>query len=298
MFKYIFCITAVIMAYIPVKAISWEREYIKSMCGCYEVTFRFSETFTDKHDYVKKDDKIDYALELVVPITDNKDTISLQHLLIVGNGKVLKHWRQDWIYENTRLFKYSYNQNWYFIDLPRDEVEGEWSQLVYQVNDSPRYSGSSKWIKDGDIVYWESTADAPLPRRDATTRDDYNVLARRNRHQITEDGWLHEQDNLKIVRNENSADTLTAEKGLNSYRKIADEECAAAQKWWDENKEFWVRARAAWKNVLERYPAFHAEKYADGEKFTRAIEEMPQNSTVQEIEEKILKFVSGFNVAK
>jgi hypothetical protein len=50
--------------------------------------------------------------------------------------------------------------------------------------------------------------------------------------------------------------------------------------------------------VLELYPAYHAEKYADGEKFTRAIEEMPQNSTVEEIEGKILKFVSGIDLAK
>jgi hypothetical protein len=246
MFRYIFAIIAAFAILLPGTSHAGEREYIKSMCGCYEVTFRFSETFTDKHDYVKKDDKIDYALELVVPIIDKKDTISLQHLLIVGNGRVLKHWRQDWIYENTRFFKYSYNQNWHFVDLPQDEVKGEWSQLVYQVNDSPRYSGSSKWIKDGEIIYWENTADAPLPRRDATTRDDYNVMTRRNRHQLTDYGWLHEQDNLKIVRKENTADTLTAEKGLNSYVKIADEECAAAQKWWDENKEFWVRVRAAW----------------------------------------------------
>ena len=57
----------------------------------------------------------------------------------------------------------------------------------------------------------ESEADAPLPRREYTKRNDYNVLKRINRHEIKDFGWVHEQDNLKILR-ENSDNLLLKKK--------------------------------------------------------------------------------------
>ena len=44
-----------------------------------------------------------YALEFALPIINEKKKISIQHLLVVGYGKekmIVKHWRQDWIYQN------------------------------------------------------------------------------------------------------------------------------------------------------------------------------------------------------
>jgi hypothetical protein len=53
-------------------------------------------------------------------------------------------------------------------------------------------------------------------------------------------GWIHDQDNDKIIRNENESDYLLAqEKGYNTYTKVEDSKCEAAQKWWAANKDFW-----------------------------------------------------------
>lgn len=48
--------------------------------------------------------------------------------------------------------------------------------------------------------YWENKTSSPLPRREYTKRDDYNVMLRGNRHEITDYGWMHEQDNDKMIR--------------------------------------------------------------------------------------------------
>ena len=42
-----------------------DREAIKKMCGCYEITFNFSETFdyVEDSNYIPSPNKIAYALD-------------------------------------------------------------------------------------------------------------------------------------------------------------------------------------------------------------------------------------------
>lgn len=235
-----------------------DQESIKSMCGCYEVSFDFAETFEYSKDtaYVASDVKHDKALEWVELLEDGKDKIVMQHLLIVGkpdDQQVIKHWRQDWLYENQDLYSYNADNKWNYVHLPKSEVKGQWTQKVFQVDDSPRYEGSATWVHVDGRSYWESTANAPLPRREYTKRRDYNLTVRRNRHEITKDGWIHDQDNDKIIRKEGQKDVLLAqEKGLNTYKKVADSRCVAAQDWWKKNKESWALVRAKWDKVYNR----------------------------------------------
>ena len=82
-----------------------DQEAIKAMCGCYEVTFQFAETFHFVSDslYKPSDTKFDKGLEWAQLIINEDNKISIQHLLQVGNQlepMVVKHWRQDWLYEN------------------------------------------------------------------------------------------------------------------------------------------------------------------------------------------------------
>ncbi|MEM9024483.1 MAG: DUF6607 family protein, partial [Bacteroidota bacterium] len=88
---------------------------IKQMCGCFEVTFNFAETFEYSDDslYNPSKPKVASALEWAQLITDESDKVSIQHLLLVGHGDrthIVKHWRQDWLYENTDF--YMYNTHW------------------------------------------------------------------------------------------------------------------------------------------------------------------------------------------
>tara|TARA_R110000868_G_scaffold257575_1_gene514735 strand:- start:4530 stop:5435 length:906 start_codon:yes stop_codon:yes gene_type:complete len=233
-----------------------DQKAIKSMCGCYEVAFNFAETFQYSKDstYLASAVKHDKGLEWVALLEDSDNKIVMQHLLIVGPSTrqhVIKHWRQDWIFENTDLYTYNANNKWNYVSLPKSEVKGQWTQKVFQVDDSPRYEGSATWIHADGKSYWENTTDAPLPRREYTKRNDYNVTVRTNKHAITKNGWVHDQDNEKIIRKEGEEDILLAqEKGFNSYVKVDDSRCLAAQDWWKANKGTWQLVRNKWEQVF------------------------------------------------
>jgi hypothetical protein len=231
---------------------------IKSMCGCYEVIFNFTETFNYSNDslYKPSETKVEKALEWAQLVTDDENKIQIQHLLQVGNPAkpmIVKHWRQDWLFENRDLYTYDANNKWKFEKKPSSEVTGQWTQKVFQVDDSPRYEGSATWVHVDGKSYWENTTPAPLARREYTTRSDYNLLQRGNRQEITDYGWLHDQDNHKIIKEEGKEEILLAkEKGYNTYVKVDDSRCKAAANWWKENSSKWELVRSKWNEVYSR----------------------------------------------
>ena len=225
---------------------------IKNMCGCFEVEFKFAETFNYSNDpsYVGSKNYKAKALELALLIKDEKNHLSIQHILVTEKS-IIKHWRQDWIYQNTDLYSYSTNNRWEYREHDKKNVKNQWTQKVYQVDDSPRYEGSSRWVHFDDKSYWENITDAPLPRREYTKRDDYNLMQRGNRHEIVDDGWIHEQDNLKIIRN-NTDFVLAEEKGYNYYKKVSDSKCKEAVDWWNQNEEKWALVRKKWEDIYSK----------------------------------------------
>jgi hypothetical protein len=255
--KLVFAIAGLLAATPPIFAQpAQDVSAIKSMCGCYEVSFSFAETFSPDKDYVLHKSHQSNGLEWVELVEDNKGKLVLQHLLIAddkekGTTHIIKHWRQDWLYENTNFYQFHKDNLWKFVQLPKNKVKGQWTQKIYQVDDSPRYEGSATWIHVDGRHYWENTTDSPLPRREFTTRSDYNVLRRRNRHEITTYGWLHEQDNDKVLRSETDQ-TIAQEKGWNTYTKVENSRCLAAQTWWTENKAFWAAARKEWSSIFAK----------------------------------------------
>lgn len=271
-----------------------DREAILDMCGCYEITFKYTETFAPEIDYEKKLDYTAKALELALPIIDENDKISIQHLLVIHDSTVIKHWRQDWLYQNQEIFHYDKDNNWTFSTLPADAVKGQWTQKVYQVDDSPRYSGSATWVHYDGKHYWENASDSPLPRREYSKRSDYNVMKRGNRQEITSYGWVHEQDNDKIIRKEGAEDVLLAqEKGMNIYEKVADDRCKIAQDWWYKNKDFWANARASWDKVYNRKGDLTLLKKVDEKPmFMHFYELEKENASKAEISKMIKKFIT------
>jgi hypothetical protein len=236
---------------------------IKDMCGCYEVEFSFAETFSPIKDYEFHDNYKSGALEYVFPIQESNDKIVLQHLLVIGDTMIIKHWRQDWLYENTDIYAFHKDNTWEYKELNNTEVKGQWTQKVYQVDDGPRYEGSATWVHVDGKSYWEAKSDAPLPRREFSKRDDYNVMARENRHEITENGWLHEQDNQKVLR-ENSKDKVLAwEKGWNTYTKTEANKCKVAQEWWAEHQDYWADVRTVWDELFASKSTVQIKKKVD-----------------------------------
>ncbi|SFR31320.1 hypothetical protein SAMN04490243_0147 [Robiginitalea myxolifaciens] len=270
-----------------------DREAIKDLCGCYEITFEYSETFSPEKDYEKKPDYTASALELALPIIDEENKISIQHLLVVNDTMVIKHWRQDWLYENQEVFHYDKDNNWVFQELPADKVAGQWTQKVYQVDDSPRYSGSATWVHVDGKHYWENKTASPLPRREYTKRDDYNVMLRGNRHEITDYGWVHEQDNDKVIRKDGAEDVLLAqEKGMNSYIRVDDSKCAIAREWWAEHNGFWAKVRSSWDEVYNIKGDLTLAKSVDEKPLFRHLYPLEAaNASVEEITEVLKRFV-------
>lgn len=276
-------------------------EAIKSMCGCFKVSFNFTETFEYSNDSTYKPSKTkhDKALEWVELITDKDDKIQLQHLLIVGSKKrpyIVKHWRQDWLFENQNLYMFRKNTHWKYVNIPTDKVKGQWTQKVFQVDDSPRYEGTATWVHVDGKSFWENATDAPLARREHTKRKDYNVLFRRNRHEITQNGWIHDQDNDKIIRDDNKKDIVLAqEKGYNTYTKVADGECIAAQNWWKENQQFWEHVRNKWDEVFKLKKDITLQEKVDKKKLFSHLFKMDKNSSKEEIHKIIDAFLKSNN---
>ena len=270
---------------------------IKSMCGCYNVEFNFAETFNYSKDSLYEASKVknDKALEWVQVIEDSPSKISLQHILIIGdsaNHYIVKHWRQDWLYENKDFMMYNYDNNWTYIEKAPINVAGQWTQKVFQVDDSPRYEGSATWVHVDGKSYWENETSAPLPRREYTKRSDYNVTLRRNRHEITPLGWIHDQDNDKIIRSEEGVDLILAkEKGFNSYTKIDASKCVYGQEWWDENKDKWAVIREVWDEVYTSGEDLSLKQEVDGVRLYQELFGLEKNIKKSKVKKRLKPYI-------
>ena len=274
-----------------------DQKAIKRMCGCYEVTFNFAETFEYSNDstYQPSKTKIEKGTEWVQLVEDKDNKIVMQHLLIVGpptQPMIVKHWRQDWEFENTNLYTYNHDNKWNYVSLPKNDVKGQWTQKVFQVDDSPRYEGSASWVHVDGKSYWENTTDAPLPRREYTTRADYNVTVRSNRHEITKNGWIHDQDNDKVIREDGKEDVLLAkEKGYNTYVKVDESKCKPAQDYWKDNAAKWASVRAKWDQVFARNKDLVLEEKVDNKDLFKYLFDEEKYKTAEEINPLIESFV-------
>ena len=274
-----------------------DRESIKKMCGCFEVEFKFSETFNYSEDslYVPSENKIANALEYAQLVQEKDNLIMIQHLLIVGdesNPHIVKHWRQDWLFENKDFYSYDGDNKWDFLKKNESDVAGTWTQKVYQVDDSPRYEGNGSWVYVNGKTYWESETNAPLPRREYTKRSDYNITLRRNKHIISDEGWVHDQNNDKILREKRKKDFVIAEeKGINTYKRVPDERCEGAIKWWQENQNFWSLVRSSWDNIYGNKKDLELFQKVEGKRLYGILFSMDTNSDKESIEKVLKSFV-------
>ncbi|MEM9016196.1 MAG: DUF6607 family protein, partial [Verrucomicrobiota bacterium] len=112
-----------------------DREAILAMAGEFEVLFNFEETVGLQPDYKLTKPYQEDATELVVVVEDRPERIVLQHILSVGGDRIVKHWKQVWTWEDTRIIEYQGHEKWKVVEYPKEEVAGTWSQQVTQVDD-------------------------------------------------------------------------------------------------------------------------------------------------------------------
>jgi hypothetical protein len=238
---------------------------VEKLCGCFEVEFKYAETFSPNKDYKYHDrEEISGGTELIFPVEVSDKKIVMQHLLVITDSMIIKHWREDWTYENTEIWKYKGDKVWVKEKVKPEEVRGKWTQTVWEVSDAPRYQGFSEWVTMDGKTFWQNTTDAPLPRREYSVRSDYNVLKRTNRLILTDSGWIHEQDNQKIIREAGKDKLLVEEKGINSYKRLADKECAAAKYYWEKNKDYWTKVRKVWEDYIATHDKVELKTQVNG----------------------------------
>jgi hypothetical protein len=259
---------------------------IKGQCGCFDVKFSYAETFAPDKAYKYHDRYVTAGREYVIVDEESKDKMVLMHLLIIGDTMVIKHWREDWVYENTDLLAFQKGTEWKPLILPKNQVKGQWTQKVFEVNDMPRYEGTASWThKDGKHI-WANITDAPLPRREYTKRSDYQVLKRNNRIHVMETGYLHEQDNDKIIRDASGDKLLAQEKGINDYRKIDDSKCELAKTWWVKNRAYWLDVRTVWGQILAQNKGLSINtKTANGKMLWKEIDSLVDEFAKKEIKD-------------
>lgn len=282
-----------------------DRSVIKSLAGIFEVDFKFAETFSPLEDYQYRDRHFSNAKEVALLIEDSENKISIQHILSAGNH-VIKHWRQDWIFENREFLQLIKGHEWKKVQLSEEEVAGTWTQKVYQVDDSPRYEGKGTWVHVDGRHFWLSSADAALPRREISTakRTDYNILRRHSFIETFEDGsWILEQNNEKIFRSEdNASETLICmERGLEKFN-IKEYDPSFATDFWAKNKAFWAEVRQVWADFYNQtdyikikadeklyFAQFLLASKFEGEKFN-------SEEARKEIKELLSQHVEGFSL--
>lgn len=228
-----------------------DLEVIKKLAGNFKVEFNFTETFSSDSNYNFHPKYYNWGIEQVRIVDEKPGFISLQHLLIVNDSLVIKHWRQDWVYEEKEYWEYLKDKTWIKRKRNPEEVKGTWVQKVYQVDDGPRYESMGKWVHVNGRSYWQGECDAPLPRREFTKRKDYNVMQRRSHLELLEDGWVLEQDNKKVLRGEVDS-ILCLEKGIEKLTR-GDYNVIPANKYWKTQELYWKDVRSAWsKHFIEK----------------------------------------------
>jgi hypothetical protein len=255
----------------PDNSFACDRRAILAMQGEYAVSFHFDETVPLAPGYEPRPDKDSGGHELVVLVEDSGTRIVLQHILVGKSGVVIKHWRQDWQFETAAHWTYVGDQRFERRERAPDEVRGTWTQFVYEVHDGPRYAGIGRWNHRYGVATWTSERTwRPLPRREYTTRDDYQLLNVENRHTITPTGWTHEQDNTKVMRRDGRDAVLVREFGFNDYRLVTGHDFGPGQRYWEETAPFWEAVRTRWDAALTA-PALRLNYPVNEEGFLTAV---------------------------
>jgi len=240
-----------------------DRRAILAMAGPYRTSFDFIETIGLTPNYTPPAPYQSWGTEYVYVVESKASFISLQHILVMvisqPNGQtsdpiVVKHWRQDWRFEDRTLFTFKGHNGWEETQIRRSDIKGTWSQSVYQVDDSPRYDSYGTWQHEPNYSSWQSAETwRPLPRREFSVRDDYQALIGSNRHTITPTGWVQTEENKKVVLDGTSSQIssiIAVEEGLARYERIANHDWSAGDKYWSDTAMFWADVRNTWEAHL------------------------------------------------
>ena len=256
-----------------------DRHAILAMAGDYRTSFDFIETIGFTEGYQPRAPYQSWGTERVYVVANEPDFVSLQHIIVMhfldadgfeSEAMVVKHWRQDWQYEDAEVHAFQGRGAFVRRALEPASLKGAWTQTVYQVDDSPRYEAVGRWTHAAGVSYWQSDdRRRPLPRREFSVRDDYQALYGSHRITITPAGWTQEEDALKLVLDENNRPSrsqpyLAREAGLSRYDRVLDYDFSAGDDYWRDTGAFWSRVRHYWDALYKAESEFSFVKSVDG----------------------------------
>ena len=250
-------------------ALERDRRAILAMAGDYRVTFDFLEVDTFPPQTPRDKPYQSWGTERVYVDSDSGKTISLVHILdmrviqqdgSVSEPIVTKHWRQTWQYEPAEIVEFKGRDRWEKRSLTATERTGQWSQTVYQVDESPRYASVGRWAHSPSFSTWLSGDTwRPLPRREWSARKDYQILTGTNRHTINATGWVQEENNLKTVLTPDRAidpahPYVAREYGVARYSHITGYDFGAADEYYKRTRAFWDGVLTTWHQLFAGHP--------------------------------------------
>ncbi|MFZ4165949.1 DUF6607 family protein [Brevundimonas sp. NPDC058933] len=251
----------------PVSRFEQDRQSILAQAGQYRVHFDMRENVSFHADYDPMEGKLSGGSEIVRVVYDKGDRISLQHILVMeheGKAIVVKHWRQDWVYQPETVLTYAGPNQWTLTPVSADARQGAWSQTVWQTDDSPRYGGVGRWTYVNGLSVWTSDPTwRPLARRDAVLNPVYDRYLGANRHALTPAGWVHIQDNVKMNgRAGGEPIAIVQEDVVNTYNRSTSYSPKAGDDYWAATKDYWAAVRDAWDAVIARDGGVHVQEEA------------------------------------
>ncbi|MEX1196873.1 MAG: DUF6607 family protein [Pseudohongiellaceae bacterium] len=265
-----------------------DRRAILAMAGTYRLSFDFLETVGYAPGFEPARPYQSWGTEHIYVVEDAGERISLQHVLIMsvidGDGEVMgpfvtKHWRQDWEYENPEVHTYRGYGTWARETRDAPAREGLWSQTVWQVDDSPRYAAWGEWRHTPERSWWTSGKTwRPLPRREFSVRDDYDVLAGTNTHIVLPTGWVQEEHNVKaVLAGPGEVESrLAREIGIARYERIRDFDTTPGDDYWSATSAFWGEVRAYWARAMEEDKRIRLRSEVDGRQLFQPLFERAQ----------------------
>jgi len=252
----------------PVSAFERDRQSILAQAGQYRVHFDMRENVSFRADYDPLEEKLSGGSEIVRVVYDKGDKISLQHILVMEHGGqtiVVKHWRQDWVYQPETVLTYAGPNQWTLTPVPEAERAGVWSQTVWQTDDSPRYGGFGHWTYANGLSAWTSNPTwRPLARRDAVRNPVYDRYLGSNRHILKPDGWVHIQDNMKMSGKAGGEPiAIVQEDVINTYDRSTGYSPQAGDDYWAKTQGFWAAVREAWDAAIIAHNGVHLQEVGE-----------------------------------
>lgn len=270
----------------PASRFEQDRQSILAQAGQYRVHFDMRENVSFHADYDPMEGKLSGGSEIVRVVYDKGDRISLQHILVMeheGQVMVIKHWRQDWVYQPQTVLTYVGANEWALTPVSADQRVGAWSQTVWQTDDSPRYGGVGRWTYANGMKVWSSQPTwRPLARRDAVLNPVYDRYLGTNRHALTPNGWVHIQDNMKMDgRAGGEPVAIVQEDVINTYDRSTSYSPKAGDDYWTATQDYWAAVRDAWDAAI----AVTGRVYVEEEAQTGVVTGPPLMDLAQKIQD-------------